>query len=114
MLPVGAGKSATTGQILVYIVLLVPISLLPWALGFVGTIYAAIAVICRAIFVFARILAAQEQRYRSPRCFPPVIFYLILLFSALLADRRGDPSFDSGLVIRTFKRRIIRVSKTFY
>src|SRR4029077_5453831 len=30
MLPVGAGKSATTGQILVYIVLLVPISLLPW------------------------------------------------------------------------------------
>jgi heme o synthase len=112
MLPVGAGKGATTGQILVYIVLLVAISLLPWALGFVGTIYAAIAVICRAIFVFARILAAQEQR--SPRCFPPVIFYLILLFAALLADRRGDPSFDSGLVIRTFKRRTIRVSKTFY
>jgi heme O synthase-like polyprenyltransferase len=70
---------------------------------FVGTIYAAIAVICGAIFVFARILAAQEQRYRSPRCFPPVrgsIFYLFLLFAALLADHRGDPSFDSGLVIR--------------
>ena len=38
MLPVVAGKGATTRQILVYSVHLVPISLLPWALGFVGTI----------------------------------------------------------------------------
>ena len=33
MLPVVAGRAATTRQILIYSVLLVPISLLPWALG---------------------------------------------------------------------------------
>src|ERR1700752_2046504 len=51
MLPVVAGKAATTQQILVYSVLLAPISLLPWALGFAGTIYAATAVVSGAILV---------------------------------------------------------------
>jgi protoheme IX farnesyltransferase len=43
MLPVIAGTAATTRQILIYSVLLVPMSLLPWALGFAGTTYAATA-----------------------------------------------------------------------
>src|SRR6202140_4721614 len=34
MLPVVAGRAATTQQILIYSVLLVPISLVPWVLGF--------------------------------------------------------------------------------
>src|SRR2546426_723601 len=50
MLPVVAGRLATTRQILVYSVLLVPISLLPSALGFGGMIYAVTAAICVAIF----------------------------------------------------------------
>ena len=40
MLPVVAGRTATTRQILIYSVLLGPISLLPWVLGFTGAIYA--------------------------------------------------------------------------
>jgi heme o synthase len=36
MLPVVAGTTATKRQILIYCVLLVPISILPWALGFAG------------------------------------------------------------------------------
>ena len=51
MLPVVAGRAATTRQILIYSVLLLPVSLLPWALGFAGTIYGATAVVCGAIFV---------------------------------------------------------------
>ena len=46
MLPVVAGRSATTRQILVYSVLLVPTSLLPWALGFAGSLYGATAALC--------------------------------------------------------------------
>src|SRR5882672_9193643 len=38
MLPVVAGRVATTRQILVYSALLVPMSLLPWVQGFAGTI----------------------------------------------------------------------------
>ena len=59
MLPVVAGRAATTRQILIYSVLLVPTSLLPWALGFAGTIYGAAAVVCGAIFV---VLALQLRR----------------------------------------------------
>src|ERR1700758_172635 len=51
MLPVVAGRAATTRQILIYSVLLAPISLLPWALGFAGTIYAATAAVSGAILV---------------------------------------------------------------
>src|SRR5882762_10827857 len=51
MLPVVAGRAATTRHILVYSILLVPISLLPWAIGFAGTMYSAIAAIGGAIFL---------------------------------------------------------------
>src|SRR6266508_4069904 len=59
MLPVVAGRGATTRQILVYSVLLAPISVLPWALGFAGAIYATTAVTCGAIFV---VLAFRLRR----------------------------------------------------
>src|ERR1700761_4016730 len=45
MLPVVAGRTATTRQILIYSVLLLPASVLPWALGFAGTIYLATAAV---------------------------------------------------------------------
>src|ERR1700755_3567536 len=51
MLPVVAGRTATTTQIVVYSVLLVPISVLPWVLGFAGALYGVVALVCGAIFV---------------------------------------------------------------
>jgi heme o synthase len=108
MLPVVAGNGATTRQILVYSVLLVPISLLPWALGFVGTIYAAIAVISGTIFVvlaFRLHRSSDTDRHDASHLRAFSIFYLFLLFAALLADHRGDPSFDSGFVSRRETRR---------
>ena len=51
MLPVVAGRAATTRQILIYCIVLFPISLLPWALGFAGSIYGAAAAVCGAIFI---------------------------------------------------------------
>ena len=59
MLPVVAGRAATTRQILIYSFLLVLASELPWVLGFVGAVYGAIAAICGALFL---LLAVQLNR----------------------------------------------------
>jgi heme o synthase len=88
MLPVVAGRSATAKHILVYSLLLLPVSILPWALGFAGGVYGAVAATCGAIFVA---LAAQVRRSRgvnqhaAHRLFAFSILYLFLLFAALLA-----------------------------
>src|SRR5262249_4386523 len=42
MLPVVAGKAATIRQIRIYSALLMPISMLPWVLGFAGAVYGAV------------------------------------------------------------------------
>jgi protoheme IX farnesyltransferase len=89
MLPVVAGRSATAKQILTYSLLLPPVSILPWALGFAGGVYGAVAASCGAILVA---LAVQVRRSRGTnlraahRLFAFSIFYLFLLFAALLAS----------------------------
>lgn len=89
MLPVVAGRSATAKQILVYSLLLLPVSILPWALGFTGGLYGAVAAVCGTILA---VLAAQVHRHyginqhASHRLFAFSIFYLFLLFATLLAS----------------------------
>jgi heme o synthase len=93
MLPVVAGRAATTRQILIYSLLLVPVSLLPWALGFAGTIYAATAVVSGAILVLLVVrlrTSSDSDRRDASRLFVFSIFYLFVLFAALLADHSGD------------------------
>jgi protoheme IX farnesyltransferase len=101
MLPVVAGRTATTRQILIYSVLLVPISLLPWALGFAGAIYAATAVVSGAILValaFALHRGGDAEHRDASRLFVFSIFYLFVLFAALLADHSGDRRSSTSLV----------------
>jgi heme o synthase len=89
MLPVVAGRAATGWQILIYSVLLVLASGLPWALGFVGATYGAIAVVCGAVFVLlARRInrSAGLDRRAAHRLFVFSIVYLFALFAALLID----------------------------
>jgi protoheme IX farnesyltransferase len=89
MLPVVAGCAATTRQILIYSVLLVLASELPWLLGFAGAIFGAIVAIFGAFFV---LLALQldrsigDVRRTAHRLFVFSIFYLFMLFAALLFD----------------------------
>jgi len=88
MLPVVAGRSATAKQIFVYSLLLLLVSILPWALGFAGGVYGAVAATCGATFVA---LADRVRRSRgvnqhaAHRLFAFSILYLFLLFAALLA-----------------------------
>jgi protoheme IX farnesyltransferase len=97
MLPVVAGRAATTRQILIYSALLVPASELPWVLGFAGTAYGAIAAICGTLFLLlARQLnrSIETDRRAAHRLFVFSIVYLFVLFAALLIDHGGG-SFSS-------------------
>lgn len=89
MLPVVSGRLATTRQILIYSLLLVPVSALPWVVGFSGPTYGASALGCGAIFVglALRLHRSREvQRQAANRLFAFSIVYLFVLFAALLAD----------------------------
>ena len=103
MLPVVAGRAATTRQILIYSVLLGPVSLLPWGLGFAGVIYGATVVISGAILIALAIrLRGSRGVYlrAAQRLFAFSIAYLFLLFAALLADHSANRSYEpsSGAV----------------
>jgi heme o synthase len=93
MLPVVAGRAATTRQIVIYSFLLVPISLLPWALGFTDTLYGATALFCGAIFAALALRLHRSRptnRQAAHRLFVFSISYLFLLFAALLMNSSGD------------------------
>ena len=89
MLPVVAGRAETTRQILIYCSLLVPISILPWALGFAGAIYGATAGMSGATIILLAIQLYRSdgaEKRPAPRLFAFSILYLFVLFAALLAD----------------------------
>jgi len=96
MLPVVAGARATRRQILFYTVVLVLVSMTPWALGYAGTVYGVTAAALGAGFLVAAVrvlLDAQDGDGRSLTKDGPARFafkysllYLFLLFLALAAD----------------------------
>jgi heme o synthase len=88
MLPVVAGKAETKRQIVVYSVLLLLTSLLPWALGMAGYLYAATAAISGMMFVLLALRLRRSDDAGRPayRLFAFSIAYLFTVFVALLAD----------------------------
>src|SRR5579864_3299135 len=95
MLPVVAGRAATTRQILIYSALLAVASGLPWMLGFAGPIYGGIAAICSALFLalaFRLSRSGGTDRRAAHRLFVFSIAYLFVLFAALMMDHGGGPS----------------------
>jgi len=91
MLPVVAGKAKTRQQILIYTLLLMLVSVLPWAFGFVGVIYCAFAILAgaRMILLVWQLQAGGENAERAARrLFAFSIVYLFSLFAAFLADKQ--------------------------
>src|ERR1700749_4718287 len=79
MLPVVAGRAATTHQILIYSGLLALASELPWVLGFAGAIYGVIVAICGALFLLLAVRlnrSIKADRRAAQRLFVFSIFYL--------------------------------------
>jgi len=101
MLPVVAGRAATTRQIVIYSVLLIPISVLPWLLGFAGPIYGVIAAACGALLVALALQldrSSKTDRKAAHRLFAFSIAYLFLLFAALLTGSIVNRGFLASTV----------------
>jgi heme o synthase len=92
MLPNVRGAAYTRSAILFYALLLAPLGLAPWLLGFASPAYGAIAALLGALML---VFSARVYHFRAPpaaeRCagqlFAFSILYLFLLFAALAAER---------------------------
>jgi heme o synthase len=95
MLPVVAGKRETRKQILIYTLLMLPVTLAPVALGFAGAVYGATTVILGAVFLGLAVgvwragEAGDEAKSDgiAKKLFGFSILYLFLLFALLLVEQ---------------------------
>jgi protoheme IX farnesyltransferase len=99
MLPVVSGEAETRRQILIYTVLLAPLGMVPFFLGFAGVSYAVtafvggLAMLWLAIDIFRKREGAPARK-AAGRMFAFSIVYLFALFAVLLVEQ--------GLVARLF------------
>ena len=87
MLPVVAGAAVTRRQILLYAILMLPLTMLPWSMGFAGVIYGVGAALLSLVFIWgaARILVAKTDA-AARWMFRYSILYLALIFGLLVVD----------------------------
>jgi protoheme IX farnesyltransferase len=89
MLPVVAGRAATKRQMLLYTLLLLPLAPAPWAMGFAGPAYGAVALLLGVLFVISALrVMADDSRLQTAakKMFGFSILYLFLLFAMLIVD----------------------------
>ncbi len=90
MLPVVAGDAETRRQILLYSLVMVPVTILPWALGAASVVYLALAIVLGAVFIAGAIAVKRDSgETAARRLFGYSIVYLFLLFAVLLIERTG-------------------------
>jgi protoheme IX farnesyltransferase len=92
MLPNVAGASETRKQILLYSLILVPITFLPSLLGTTGLLYTAVAALLGAAFLWHaldvyRRREGEAARRACRRLFGFSILYLFAVFAAIIAER---------------------------
>ena len=87
MLPVTHGIAHTQLQILLYTVLLVVVTLLPYLTGMSGLIYLSVVLVLDAVFLYYAIAMQVSERADLPmQVFKFSVHYLMGLFAALLLD----------------------------
>ena len=93
MLPVVAGERVTRHQIGLYTIPMAISAVAPWPLGLTGAIYGVSALILTAIFagmaaqVAFRTTGEGDTMRPEKRLFRYSLFYLALIFAAVVADR---------------------------
>jgi protoheme IX farnesyltransferase len=97
MLPVVAGAKETRRQILLYTLLLVPLSLVPWALGLTGVVSGLSALVLGLAFLWHVVRVVRDAQDAggvsltgdapAKAAFRYSIVYLFVLFGALCVDR---------------------------
>lgn len=94
MMPVVAGEVSTRRQIVIYAVLLLPLTLVPWWIGGAGLLYAGSAAVLSGLFLALSIRVGVRRRSGPDDAMTPEkqlfaysVLYLFALFAALVADR---------------------------
>lgn len=87
MLPVTHGVQFTKLQIILYTIILILVSLLPFVVLMSGVLYLISSLILGAIFLYysVRLYFDQDNEYAFPT-FVYSIYYIFLIFAALLVD----------------------------
>jgi protoheme IX farnesyltransferase len=91
MMPIVAGNRSTQNQILGYSLILAPVGVLPYLMGFAGLTYAVISFVLGAVFLLLAFWLWQMPSDDVPmkpakKLFGFSIFYLFALFATLLGE----------------------------
>ena len=96
MLPVTAGARVTRWNILVYTLILAPIAILPWLLGYAGVVYGVTAMVLNAGFIVSAIRVLLDKQDAAGvsltndaparAAFRFSLAYLAILFLAVAVD----------------------------
>jgi len=100
MLPVTHGEAYTRKQILLYTVLLLVCSILPYVIGMSGWIYFFSAIGLGGVFLYWALVLLRATNPKAPmQTFRYSILYLMVLFLALMVDHYLLPSSALGLPV---------------
>ncbi|CAM9135190.1 unnamed protein product, partial [Phaeothamnion confervicola] len=93
MLPVVAGRIETCKQILIYTMLMIPLAVAPWAMGFASFYYGISAIVLSLLFAvmawrvwLSRDASGDAADKPAKQLFAYSILYLMLIFAALLTE----------------------------
>ena len=93
MMPVVKGERSTRRQILGYTVLLAPVAIAPWLIGGTSWVFGSVAVVLSVLFFALALPVGLRDRREGENMQPEIrlfkfsIYYLFVLFAALVADR---------------------------
>ncbi len=92
MLPVVAGPDETRRQILIYAVLMLPVTMALPLLGFAGPVYTATALVLTAVFIWRAwrvysIRSGDDAMRAAKKLFRFSIIYLFTVFASILAEK---------------------------
>lgn len=92
MLPVTHGVEYTRLQVLLYTLLLIAATLLPWVTGMSGSFYLGGALVLNAVFLYyaLRLMRPPSERF-AMEVFNYSVIYLMALFAFLLVDHYLAP-----------------------
>ena len=91
MMPLVHGRYETKKQILLYSIVLGPLGIVPFWLGTLGAVYGATAALLGALFIGTAWRVMRDDSDKNcKQLFGFSIFYLILLFLAMIVDRCVD------------------------
>ena len=88
MMPLVHGRYETKKQILLYSIVLGPLGIVPFLLGTLGTVYGATAALLGVLFIGTAWRVMRDDSDKNcKQLFGFSIFYLFLLFFAMIVDR---------------------------